>query len=221
MINVIGYSKEFLQMLRANLEQSRDTLVYVEVPNAEYTFANKIYWNVGYEHRAWFTTSTLKKMMEACHFEVLEVFTSWNDEFISIVTRPRDETEYLNLKENTNVTHNVVSHFSEGFDQLIQSEKKQWSSEEFKNSKVVAWGAGARAVTYFNILTTAGRIEYIVDINVNRQGKYLPGSGTKIVHPEFLIEYKPDIVVITNPTYTDEITAYIRSMGLTSKIITL
>lgn len=221
MINVIGNSKEFLQMLRANLEESRNTLVYIEVPNAEYTFGNKIYWNVGYEHGAWFTTTTLKKMMEACHFEVLEVFTSWNDEFISIVTRPRNKTEYLNLKENTNVVHNVVSQFAEGFDQLIQSEKKQLSSEEFKNSKVVAWGAGARAVTYFNILTTADSIEYIVDINVNRQGKYLPGSGTKIVQPEFLIEYKPDIVVITNPTYTDEITAYIRSMGLTPKIISL
>ncbi|MCB0666241.1 MAG: methyltransferase domain-containing protein [Saprospiraceae bacterium] len=221
MINVIGNSKEFLQLLRTNLEDSRDTLVYLEVPNAEYTFGDRIYWNVGYEHGAWFTTSSLKKMMEACHFEVLEVFTCWNDEFIGLIAKPKPGKEVKTLKTIPNGIHKLVSNFSMGFDDLKKSEENLLSSKEFEDLKIVAWGAGARAVTYFNVLNTNSKIEYIVDINVNRQGKYLPGSGTKIVEPDFLLEYKPDIVIITNPTYTDEITKHIRSMGLKSRIMTL
>jgi hypothetical protein len=51
-------------------------------------------------------------------------------QFISIVALSRNETEYQNLKVNTHATHKVVTQFFEGFDQLIQSEKKQLSSDE-------------------------------------------------------------------------------------------
>ena len=47
------------------------------------------------------------------------------------------------------------------------------------------WGAGARGVTLLNMLNDS-RIEYAVDINPRKQGKYVPGTGQQIVEPTFL-----------------------------------
>jgi hypothetical protein len=51
----------------------------------------------------------------------------------------------------------------------------------------------------------ARQIEHVVDINPYRVGKYLPGTGQRIVAPAFLRDYRPDNVVIMNPVYRDEV----------------
>jgi len=48
-------------------------------------------------------------------------------------------------------------------------------------------------------------VEHAVDINPYRVGKYLPGTGQRIVAPAFLRDYRPDNVVIVNPIYRDEV----------------
>ena len=48
-------------------------------------------------------------------------------------------------------------------------------------------------------------IEHVVDINPYRVGKFLPGTGQRIVAPAFLREYRPDNVVIMNPIYLREV----------------
>ena len=59
---------------------------------------------------------------------------------------------------------------------------------------------------------------YIIDINEKRHGKYLPGSGHEIVAPEFIINYAPDLVIITNPTYAEEIKNQIKKLRVNTKI---
>ena len=82
------------------------------------------------------------------------------------------------------------------------------------NQKTIAWGAGARAVTFFNLFDIKEEVPFIIDINDKRHGKYLPGSGQKIVNPEFILEYQPDLLIITNPTYADEIKAQASDLGI-------
>ncbi len=73
-------------------------------------------------------------------------------------------------------------------------------------------------------LTTLGmteQIEYIVDINPHRHGKFIPGVGKEIMSPEFLKEYQPDEVVVMNAIYCQEIEEMLQKMGVTTKIIHL
>lgn len=221
LINLLDSSRPFLEMIRKNLENSPDTLVYIEVPNAEYTFKEKVYWNVGYEHGAWFTSDSLKQMMERCRFQVREVFTCWNDEFLGVLAKPDTSKNFKPVVSNRNGISATVSAFSKGFDRLLERQRSQLAAMTKQGKKMVAWGAGARAVTYFNVLETNGSFKYIVDINVNRHNKYLPGAGIKIIPPEYLKEYKPDYVLITNPTYKKEITSHLHQMGLNPEIMSL
>ena len=80
------------------------------------------------------------------------------------------------------------------------------------------WGAGARGVTLLNILNDS-RIQYAVDINPNKQGKYVPGTGQKIVEPKSLLKLKPDYIILANPTYQNEINQIIRNLEMDTEFI--
>lgn len=74
-------------------------------------------------------------------------------------------------------------------------------------------------------LTTLGQtlddIAYAVDINPIKTGTFMAGTGQEIVAPSFLQEYRPDVVIIMNPVYLDEITRDLHAMGLSPEIYTL
>ncbi len=71
--------------------------------------------------------------------------------------------------------------------------------------RTVLWGSGSKAVAFLTTLGVHDEVEHAVDINPYRVGKYLPGTGQRIVAPAFLREYRPDNVVIMNPVYRDEV----------------
>ena len=74
---------------------------------------------------------------------------------------------------------------------------------------------------FFNVMKAGTFIPFVVDINPNRQRMYLPGTGQKIVPPEFLLTYKPDVIVVTHSTYVGEITRQVLEMGLQSEIVSI
>jgi hypothetical protein len=42
----------------------------------------------------------------------------------------------------------------------------------------------------------------------------MAGTGQQIVAPEFLQEYRPDVVIVMNPIYCDEIQHTLNHMGI-------
>ncbi len=62
-------------------------------------------------------------------------------------------------------------------------------------------------------------IEYVVDINPKKQGNYIAGTGQKIVPPEFLRYYHPDLVIVMNPIYKSEIQQMIKEIGITTETL--
>jgi C-methyltransferase-like protein len=62
-------------------------------------------------------------------------------------------------------------------------------------------------------------VEYLVDINPHKWGKFLPGTGHAVVSPENMREYRPQTVIAMNPVYTDEIRQRLAGMGVTADVI--
>ena len=54
-------------------------------------------------------------------------------------------------------------------------------------------------------MTSAGVIDYVIDINPHKQGRYVPGTGQKVISPRELAAIRPQIVIAMNPLYTVEI----------------
>ena len=78
--------------------------------------------------------------------------------------------------------------------------------------RVIAWGAGARAIAFLSAFGVTDAIPYVVDTNPNRQGKYLPVTGQRVIPPAFVVEHAPDVVLITKPSFTEEIKAQARAL---------
>ena len=77
-------------------------------------------------------------------------------------------------------------------------------------------------MSYLTNLTNRGmtdEIEYAVDINPFKWGKFMAGTGQQIVSPEFLVDYRPDLVVAMNPIYLDEIRLQLEELGLHPELI--
>ena len=64
------------------------------------------------------------------------------------------------------------------------------------------------------------QIEYVVDINLRKHGMYVAGTGQGIVAPEFLQDYHPDLVLVMNPIYRQEVQQRLESMGVKAAIVT-
>jgi methylation protein EvaC len=86
-----------------------------------------------------------------------------------------------------------------------------------EGKRVVGYGAPGKGNTLLNYCgIRTDFLDYTVDRNPYKQGKYLPGTHIPIFPPEKIAETKPDYVLILPWNLKDEITAqlaYIRGWG--------
>lgn len=85
------------------------------------------------------------------------------------------------------------------------------------NKKVAGYGAAAKGNTLLNFSgVKQDLVDYVVDANPVKQGKFLPGSHIPVVNEAFLKEDKPDFIIILPWNLKDEITeqlSYIKEWG--------
>jgi hypothetical protein len=67
---------------------------------------------------------------------------------------------------------------------------------------------------FLNKFRNLAAIDYVVDVNPHKHGKFVSGSGQEIVAPEFLKEYRPDVIFLANLNYREEIGRQVRDLGL-------
>ena len=87
-----------------------------------------------------------------------------------------------------------------------------------RKGRVVLWGSGSKAVSYLNTLGIQDELEYVIDINPHKHGKFLAGTGHEIASPEFLRTYRPASVIVMNPIYVPEIRSQLEQMGLAPEV---
>ena len=118
---------------------------------------------------------------------------------------------------------------AETFNQKVTASIEKWNRqlERFRveNKRVVIWGSGSKATAFLDLHHWGSELKVVVDINPNRQGAFVSGSGHEIVAPTELMpggRYpKPDVVVVMNPIYLGEIGAMLSEMGLTSTLLSI
>ena len=72
--------------------------------------------------------------------------------------------------------------------------------------RIAAYGAAAKGTIMVNYLgVDTGTIEYVVDRNSHKQGRYVPGARLPICDPGRLAEDRPDYCVILPWNFRDEI----------------
>lgn len=209
----------FMQMVRRTIGE-RDAMVFFEVPNGLFTLQDMAIWDIIYEHCSYFTRYSLTYLFESCGFAVMDVRTTFDDQYLCISAKPKNDNE-IDSAASWNRPAEILSdvnEFATRYRAKAQEDNTMLSAMAAEDKKVVIWGSGSKGITYLNLLPAAEAIAYAVDINPRKQGKYITGGGQRIVAPEFLNDYAPDAVIVMNPIYGKEILATLTEMGLTSTL---
>ena len=75
-----------------------------------------------------------------------------------------------------------------------------------RHRRVVLWGASGRAVTFLSHLALGPDVvAHAVDVAAQKQGRFLPVTGQRILSPAEAVAFAPDLVIVANAAYEDEI----------------
>jgi SAM-dependent methyltransferase len=209
--------KKIVELIRLNIGRRNQIVTYVEVPNATAIFEDMLIRNIMYEKSSWFTLYSLTRLFELSGFEVLSVEPCFDGgQYLGIEAIPALHAagSTASSDELTKFAQSVAT-FETKHRQKIKNWEEQLSVIRQLGQRVIAWGSGAGGINFFSTLRiTKEEIPFVIDINPKRQGRFLPLTGQQVMPPEFLQQYTPDVVIITNATYEQEIRQQISAMGI-------
>ena len=222
--------KTFVELVRQNIGSRSKTVVYFEAPNAVNIFQDLLIRNIIYEKSSWFTAYSISRLFELSGFEVLAVEPCYEaGQYLGIEVIPQGDVPVPTASQrvsgrrskaggqgdNLDYFSQLVVAFAENYERKTKTWRNQLAAMQQAGQRAIAWGAGSGAISFFNTLKINEQIPFVVDINPNRQGKFLPLTGQQVVPPEFIQAFQPDLIVITNPTYEKEIREQVASLGVT------
>ena len=110
--------------------------------------------------------------------------------------------------------------FAENLQDVLDHWRQRHEQALDGGRRVALWGAGANAVTFLSLLGIGtDEIQYLVDINPRRVGRFVPGTGQQIIGPGSLVDYRPTSVFVMNPQYIDEIGGTLTSLGIACPLV--
>jgi len=220
----------FLRTIRQSLGE-RTMAVFFEVPNVLFTLRDLGVWDILYEHCSYFSAASLAECFHRSGFRVNRVEETYGGQFLTL------DAKTSRLPQEAQATPQgssradrwdpqfvvaLAERFREGFTAKLAAWSSRLEAMRLAGHRPVLWGSGTKGVMFLNMLGAAGvahGIEYAVDINPKKQGKFVAGAGMPIVDPSFLQSSRPGCVIAMNPHYVEEIRAQLAGMNITAPVL--
>lgn len=217
-IEHIGNPPGMLETIRRALVNSPHAQVFFETPDVEWILKNQVVWDFFYEHCSYFNTPSIRLAFEKSGFFVEDIRNIFGNQYFWVEARPASEPKILSLKDADNLTE-LALQFSEANAKLLLLWKEKLIDLHAQGN-IAIWGAGAKGVTFANLFDPGKNlISYIIDINPQKQNKFLPGTGHPIIGYHKLLQKNISSVIILNPNYRQEIEKLLRQSGLNGIMI--
>ncbi len=212
----------FMKTIRASIDAS-DPVLFFEVPCIVRILDEQAFWDIFSEHCSYFSPGSLARLFRRSGFEVLDLHLEYDNQYLFIEARPVNESS-----EKIHALEEPIEELkakTKAFAETISVQLGEWRArlERFKGDgkKVVVWGGGSKSVGFLTQFAALDLIEHVVDINPHMTGNYIPGIGIQYIAPNFLENYRPDVVVVMNSVYLDEIRADLSARGLSPEVLGL
>jgi SAM-dependent methyltransferase len=218
----IGQTHRFLASVRS-IANRNDSVIFFQVPDVARILKEGAFWDVYYEHCSYFSATSLKHLFAKTGFAVQRVWNGYDSQYLMILASPAEHESKITLGDEDSVT--AIIRGSGSFATAVTRSRASWLSRlrnwDATGQRTVLWGSGSKAVAFLTTLGVHDEVEHVVDINPYRAGKFIPGTGQKIVSPSFLREYRPDNVVIMNPVYLREVRQELARQRCEPKLYTI
>lgn len=196
----------FMETIRNSVSGS-DPALFFEVPCIVRILDIQAFWDIFYEHCTYLSPGSLARLFRRNNFEVLDLFLEYDGQYLFIEAKPVDQPsgKIHPLEESVEELKEKTRLFVEKINVQLGEWRERLTRFKQEGKKVVVWGGGSKSVGFLTQFDDIGVIEHVCDINPHMKGNYIPGIGKQYIDPTFLEEYKPDVVIVMNSIYMDEI----------------
>ena len=211
---------EFLGVVRSSRVDRSATAVLFELPDVYRVLEEVAFWDVYYEHCSYFTLGSLARLFRRHDFGITGLSVEFDNQYLLIEGHPGAGSAGPTRPEEDDLekTEKAVDHFESHYPSVVSEWTEGLGASLDAGRRVVIWGAGSKGVSYLTTLGVTDEINYAVDINPHKHGKFMAGTGQEIVSPEFLRGYKPDEVIVMNRVYVPEIAANLEALGVETSV---
>ena len=212
---------DLLHSIRLALANSPLAKVFIETPCVEWILKKQVMWDFFYEHCSYFTAASLTTAFETAGFRVDNVRSVFGDQYLWLEAKPLYSGDKLTISKKPGSLPDLATRFSASESELRRVLETR-IEELAREGGLAIWGAGAKGVTLANLIDPKRKwIACVVDLNPNKQGHYIPGTGHPIVGCQYLPEYGIKTAILMNPNYRQENLALLRECDLNVELIDL
>ncbi|MGD9570368.1 MAG: class I SAM-dependent methyltransferase [Thermoleophilia bacterium] len=190
--------------------------LFVEVPDAGRVLRERAFWDVYYEHCSYFTAGSLGRLLQAAGLGVTRSELGYDGQYLLVDSRPGPSA--MPPPDDVAGVVAMADGFGRDVGLLLAAWRDELAGLRADGRTAVLWGAGSKAVGFLTGVGDPGAVTHVVDINPYKQGTFLPGTGQEIVAPEALTALRPDVVVVMNPIYAEEIGAQLSALGVSTDL---
>jgi len=209
---------EMLRAIRSAIGPVGNALVFFETPCIDWILRSGVAWDFFHEHCSLFSKSSLTFAFSASGFAVVAVDQIFGGQYLLIEAYASQQFVPLPAPASTPT---LASEFFARCESLLI----RWQSlvqTARTDGPVAVWGAGAKGVTFLNILDPdACLIVAAIDINPRKQNMYVPGTGHQCLAPNALTALGIHSALVTNPNYKDEVCSIIQEIAPDCRVIDL
>lgn len=208
---------KLLETIKHALSNATKARVFFETPDVEWILSNQVIWDFFYEHCSYFTAASLTTIFESAGFDVKIIQRVFSGQYLWLEAA-------LSIK-GTAVTRKSgsIPVFAKRFAVMENELKMCWRNKIQKlasGGKVALWGAGAKGVTFANLIDPERKwIDCLIDMNHNKIGCYVPGTGHPIVSYQEFASRGGKIAILMNPNYRDECLELLRKEHLDINLV--
>lgn len=213
----------FLRSLRRGIGARPGVTLFFELPDLERILVERAFWDIYYEHCSYFTAGSLARLFRRAGFAVARTWTAYDRQYLMLEAAPAAAPVPPRPDDPEDVARTAaqVAAFAAGVRDQLAGLRAQAEGWRRAGRRAVLWGSGSKATGYLTTLGLRDEVTAVVDINPHKHGKFVAGTGHGIVGPASLVGLRPDIVLVMNPVYVEEIGAELRRMGLEPELAAL
>jgi hypothetical protein len=212
----IARPHDFMRSIREAIGD-RKTIVGIEVPDTDRVLEEGAFWDIYYEHCSYFNARSLRSLLRKTGFEIVHESLEYDGQYLVVDAVPAQPGE---VEPAADAPRSAAAH---GMFSLIEA-RVEWDDllHLSRINRVAVWGSGSKAVGFLSTLDLSHDfIPFVVDINPNKRGTFLPGTGQQIITPDELKAYNPQIVIAMNPIYRSEISKSLEQLDIHAELFTL
>lgn len=192
--HVLEHIQDPLAFLQAMADANQGGQIYIEVPCLDWIIEHRAWFDLFYEHVNYFRLDDLRGLFGTVH----EAGHLFGGQYLYIVAdlatlrAPQAPAQALAWPQD----------FTASLERTVQIIRDN------PGQGAAIWGASSKGVIYSLSLQRAGvAVDHVVDINPDKQGRYLPLSGLRVSSPQEALDELADgaNLFVMNSNYLEEI----------------